>query len=411
MADIIEMSLEEIWSMKSDSIDILLIELPPYLRLTKVTWLSPDNTLFNKIKVAQLLNRRDQLVCERSIINHPLFEKISLKLGRLEDIKAKIMVLIYLEPIFNEKALITMINDYNPIYKIYLIGINKIYVIDFNGCSNVVEISLKNSLQYKTPFYCKNKLYLANPHECNIVSVDLSSLEEKQYQSICPYSIIGGVGNFLYYQDFFRYNCLSILDLQIGHTLNTDLGWDDEILLIDDLLYTFRSTPDSIVISTHKCGSSFEFMDSRVFPIKSTAEMNDYSLSTNNKVLLCYNFQHTLEAYDFQTSELLAVHELHVIKIHNYHDRIYLVASPISHLNWQKSPTFIYVFENKTFKSLGILGKQTTEVVNVVGCHNKLALTYLHTNGASLNVYDLDSSSQDPCLILPYTGNGNFTIG
>jgi hypothetical protein len=69
-------SLDDIWSKKSDGINKILNE---------------NTTIFlkilpNKIKVAQLYVKTNQLnPDDAQIVNHPHFAKVALLLGRLED--------------------------------------------------------------------------------------------------------------------------------------------------------------------------------------------------------------------------------------------------------------------------------------------------------------------------------------
>jgi hypothetical protein len=183
-------TLEAVWQASSDFIGKVLLQ--------SGLELSP-NILINKVKLAQLYASTKNLTPEDTkIVNHPLFERIALKLGRLEDIMTKISVLIYLDPIFDEVNLISIIANYNPITKIYLFGDN-LETRNSETLSIETVIPLSKVVLYSEPHYYKGSIYLLAGG--SLVSTNPSSDQQPRWNLIKEFpqcDILGMVGNLLY---------------------------------------------------------------------------------------------------------------------------------------------------------------------------------------------------------------------
>jgi hypothetical protein len=163
-------SLDDIWSKKSDAINKVL-------KKSETSFLE---VLPNKIKVAQLYSKTKQLIPEdRVIVNHHQFISVALALGRLEDIKARIMLLLTLEPLFNERNLLALLSDYNPVKKLYLFT-TKLFSDSSITTYNVETLSIEkviNTDNYSYPFYYKGFMYVT-VEESYLAAIDLASNEK-----------------------------------------------------------------------------------------------------------------------------------------------------------------------------------------------------------------------------------------
>jgi hypothetical protein len=144
-------TLEDIWSERRERItELLELSEQPLSR----------STLVNKVNLVKLYYQTGQLTIEASkIVGHPLFEKFALSLGRLEEIKSKILTLIYLNPMFNEENLLTHLNDYNHIDKVYLFTSNGLEVLNSETLETERVFTLDDTLTYSDAFYHKGRLY------------------------------------------------------------------------------------------------------------------------------------------------------------------------------------------------------------------------------------------------------------
>jgi hypothetical protein len=435
MADI---SLNQIWAMKSASINILLTKVLPSVwgavkPVVNPIVLTTRDDLVNKIKLVQLYIRRGQLYFgDLAVAKHRLFEKIALELGRLEDIRSKITTLIYLEPIFNEKALIAIISDYNPIFMIYLFIRKGMTVI--NPCSRVRDggpLRLENSYTYLSPFYYKDKLYVISNEVARLLSIDVSNGEEKFHGHVGMGLIIGRFGKFLYYRSY--YGIIQTLNLEDETVTDTVVLREANILFLDGLIYVVLDVDGVIIVDVYNCGPTLELIESKIFsnntkltqtrPIslvhRAITEFHIVKTSTGRILISCDRFG-AMETYNFETTKLLDMRYLSVRKVYSYDDRVYVVGFPPDNTNLNK-PSCISVFDSKTFSPLGIMGAEMRGVVEIIGYNNKLAITladpakikYMYDDGYRDNkillIYNLDI--REASYKLEYNGSGYFTIG
>jgi hypothetical protein len=174
-------TLEQIWQT-------------PSLSIIKIN----TNPLVNKVNRALLYNGTGDLDTESAkIVSHSQFKAIALQLGRLEDIKAKISMLIYLNPLFNEENLLRILGDYNPVSKLYVkTGM-------FLEVRNVETFHLEKSLRmdadnYDFLMYYKDRLYMVNTNLHKLVWIDLAS-GERTCTGVEALKIHARFGGTLYY--------------------------------------------------------------------------------------------------------------------------------------------------------------------------------------------------------------------
>jgi hypothetical protein len=369
------LSLEQIWSKQSKAInDILRL---PYHGDGQRTF---STLLANKVKVAQLYSKSGQLIPDdRMIVDHPLFEKIAITSGRFADIKAKIGLLLLLEPLFNEKNLLVIINDYNPVEKIYIYNYNTLNVYD---AETLVREQAFGCDHTGSPVYYKGRLYSLHYGSC----MDLASHEVLNFPEISSdFYMLSRIGNLLYCAEYPELKSLNLDTLEVTSTgigLGNGQSIDgDMIYIIDsDMLVTYdgRTSPPTLISrrsfdSGDEIGS-FEVIGDRVY-------------------------LDSLRIYSLETLELLAVVEFgsHTPDIYSYGNRLYAVI-------YRNVESEIRIYDTTSFQWIGMLMDRNElfrlKDVKIEG--NKILVFYYSDEciELKLKIFNLDNN-ESFTIVLP----------
>jgi hypothetical protein len=301
--------------------------------------------LANKIRLAQLYRDGNQLIPkDKIIVNHPQFVKLAKEYGRLEDVKAKIALLLTLEPLFNEKNLLAFLDDYNPIRKLYISVGTGIVTRD----AETLQVERISKVAYndtRQPHYHKGMLYATNSYN-QVVSIDLTNNEEFVFlETMRCFSIAGIINDILYYVD--SYTGLISLNLDTHQRVLLNIGLTASIS--NNFIYTFErnkinkydgrrlpltlisSRPFTIVLDPNRCyfcqviDNRIYLNDMKVYDLETLRLLNEREISGDVNNIYSYGgkiYVHstngvnmTIKIYDSASFEYLGnlVEDLHII--------------------------------------------------------------------------------------------------
>jgi hypothetical protein len=278
-----ELSLQSVWNTKSSDIN----------RILSLYDIAIDqNSLVNKVRLAILYNKGRDFNKENTIIvSHPLFEKIALSLGRLEDIKAKIVIMINFEEIMNERNLGLIINSYNPVKRLYIISDSGLEIRNHETLNLEKLIPLDQYFIFSFLVYSKDKVYTIRDKEgsYDMIEIDLSTEETKVFKDVGIRYFYGKIGDLLY-----------------GYSL--DIG----LIIFNVITSAVKSyekggyiwIKDNIIIRPYKLGLRiYDGGFSKPLPsISFTVEGT--TIKVDNDILIKY-FDKELRFYNLYTSQLL----------------------------------------------------------------------------------------------------------
>jgi hypothetical protein len=340
-------TLEEIWTIPPSKIKLLLNK--------------PDiNDILAKVIWTQQYNEGNQLSPEDAlIVNHPQFTKTALKFGRLEDIVSKIKVLIYLEPLFNERNLLEVLNNYNPIKYLYLMNKNILEIRDLDSRILISKVSLPLLSGWnESPFYHKGKIYFITRYESGeriLLSVDLFSGE------IWDLNVRGFimciVGDLLYYSTTIQ--DLLVIDLQSDDNISINLPLNSNYVIEDNLLYVYDTK--ELTVSIYNLATlPLTFIERKRLPM---IPIDGFCISfIGNRV-----FTDTSKVYDLSSLELVA--DLGIEMCENftflYEGKLYILKLNGEEDEPDPNKHLVSIYDNSTYELLGGLGQK--DVITIEG--------------------------------------------
>jgi hypothetical protein len=134
--------LDDVWKSKSSTINRIL---------TKGGSPLSEDPLINKIALAKHYLKSNQLKgMARNIVGYPQFSKIALELGSLEDIKAKILYIFELKPLFNDVNLADLLHSLDVYTRPKFLYIFKGNVLEIHNLDSFPSLKqeIKISLGY-----------------------------------------------------------------------------------------------------------------------------------------------------------------------------------------------------------------------------------------------------------------------
>jgi hypothetical protein len=365
--------LDQIWSTKGVDID-------------RILGYKIDHYILKKVKLAQMYHEAKDLGEEDSkIVGHPSFVNVSLELGRLEDIIFRIS----LAPLFNELGLLRLLNNYNPIRKLYLNTMNGIEVrnVETLAIERVDEMSEDDI--YRSPFYHKGRIYVVHFYKIyalyfyKLKAIDISNGDIVTFDLDHVINrIVSIIGDVLYYEgsnyDLGSFNLVTLEN-------HPDIAEDEEQSFSFDgeFLYTLRRSNDTLSKYNAK---TLELLDTKVLPNPEKEERQYCQVIGNRAYLDCMN------VYDLDTLELLAKLDIHkyddISDIHSYDGKIYVLVSSIL------EGITIRVYEEKTLKFLRVMVTNIEKdnmdfryILMYKAFENKIIVT---SNG-HIEIHDLDT--------------------
>jgi hypothetical protein len=214
-----EVSLNDIW--RSKNADIIKILEKSEIEVNK-------KSLFNKLDLVYLYNSRGDLDHESGLmVSHPLFGKVVQSDGRLENIIAKMSTILYFEEILNEKGLAQIINDFTATKKLYVRGLNKLEVRNYETLELEQTMILAEGYVYYHHIYSQGKLYLMRKRESKseIVVIDVDSEEVEAIPDTGIIDLYHKIGDLLMGIDKDRkLRCLILTDLKATELWNNAVG-------------------------------------------------------------------------------------------------------------------------------------------------------------------------------------------
>jgi hypothetical protein len=213
---------------------------------------NPYKSLENKIAMAQYYLCQGHLNCQDSlIVNHQQFTKTVLELGSLDDIKRKIQLLIDLEPLFNERNLLAILNNYNFIDKIRVVDKGTLVTVDLWSEPLRLKEEFHPCLQNQqgSVIYHKGSLYFAKVidyfYDTKILSLDLDSNKITIFCIYCS-GLLAMIGDLLYYKVArFGLKTLNVTDGKMVDIVVDDQSTYDEsckYFFEGNLLYIYRNS-------------------------------------------------------------------------------------------------------------------------------------------------------------------------
>jgi hypothetical protein len=377
-----KVSLQWIWS--SHAVEIL-IELKEGITSDG----KGGNSLINKVKLAQIYLKSGGLTEEAAIIvSHHLFKTIALSPsgGRLDNIIAKITLLLTLEALFNEIHLGSLLETYMADdmlpTKLYIFTSNGLEVRDINDLS-VIEKIIKVEGKFDSPYYYKGKIYCCSSSpQRSIVSIDVDSGDLKIIISDLYRGMIEGkAGHFLYFQ--YRYLIFSI-NLETLEVVPTSFDTKMLIFYRNSMIYTISQrtlfTYDAAV-------SPLKLLSKKDFPDKSCI-VESYIVGDE-----WMSMGPDTEILDLKTLEIKetipSIRGNYHMEGYRYGHKLYINSGPDNHTR------SLMVYDRKASKFLSTLIETFNDDYEEVVIHgNKLLYIYQDLQGGWLDVYDLDTDKQ-----------------
>jgi hypothetical protein len=398
-------SLDDIWSKKSDAINKVL-------KKSETSFLE---VLPNKIKIAQIYAKTKQLIPEdRVTVNHPQFVSVALALGRLEDIKTKIMLLLTLEPLFNERNLLALLSDYNPVKKLYLFvrTLNQANLLTYNAENfNIEKSGNPNLNDCYAPFYHKGFLYVC--HDDNyLLAVDLASDETfafpqtKGCYMLRALIISTNQSPLLYYLDekigFLSFN------LDTLEVVPSNIDFEHEESIDGDFIYTFK---DNFISQYDGKTSPPTLLSKRFFHIETDSfvfQVIDHKIFFNHS-----------DVYDFDSFNLLGTIEIprgsRIYSILSHDNKIYVPFENHGIFN-------VKIYSGVTLEYLGLLvdnlnfgGEYRLKGVDIR--ENKLTVLYLTASRGGVTdrinalIFNLDDGTYHYITVNSSPGSSFMIIG
>jgi hypothetical protein len=172
---VMSVTLDEIWKSSPERVATAL---------TSAGYSLGKGDLANKVNLALLYLENGQLNQEDAkVVSHPLFKKMALSSVDLEDLKTKLLTFVWVDSLFNENNLLTHINDFNNLKRIYILTSSGLEVRNLKTLELEKTYPLDPLVIYWDPCYYKGKIYLTHDlvgsmfHLRKISSLDLESGE------------------------------------------------------------------------------------------------------------------------------------------------------------------------------------------------------------------------------------------
>jgi hypothetical protein len=384
-----KVSLEQVWTADVENVKEMLVSAEHPIN---------SNDLVNRISLLKVYNESGQLSQEdSSIVSHPDFKRIALSTVRLDEIKTKLLTLIYLDPLFNERNLVNHFNDYNPVDKVYLFTTTGLEVRNSETLDLERVFPLDPTMKYGRSLYHKGKLYFTQwptrriaftPFINTMVSLNLNSGEKTSIvQALAVKKIIG---DLLYYID--PNHCLASYNLNTGKIETTDLyiaGRGNRSFYDGNFMYYYER-----IIKT------FSTYDISTSPIKLVRRQDVPDPEASSRIIGVIGervYFSNGKIYDLETLEEIGSLDIQVRHIDRYENKIYA----LDHLTKD-----IYVYDSTTYAKLGKIEtiKKDLRLVDMELFGNKLVVII---GGESIEIFNLDDNSsivlKSPTLTFFYT--------
>jgi hypothetical protein len=243
-------SLEEIWHSTSKQINEVLFKSGVEVSRSPVR---------NKIALAKSYLSSGMLTEEaRVVVGHPLFVKVALNLGLIDEILSSMLYLKKLEPLFNELGLTDLLNEFTierqSLRKLYVFIDNKLEIHSIAGDQDKRIIELPDSEKwYFSPIYYRGMLYckqFAVNSVPRLTRIDIDSGELKVFEKLPIFGDPSRIGNLIYYVSNRSY--VMSFDIESWKVVRTHIKRYSEMVCADGLIYTLKDD----ILSTYEGTSS-----------------------------------------------------------------------------------------------------------------------------------------------------------